>query len=69
MAVSLAEMMARLSPEDRADLDRQVADIKAQLRGLQALRLARASTQIEPAQRRQHDSPPGRQRETEPDPT
>jgi hypothetical protein len=38
-------MKERLSPEDRAEVDRRTAEILAEVRGLQALRQARSSTQ------------------------
>jgi transcriptional regulator with XRE-family HTH domain len=51
MPVTLSEMKARLAPERRAEVEHQTAEIKARLKGLQALRMARASTQVELADR------------------
>lgn len=51
MPVTLAEMKARLDPERQAEVERQTIQIKARVKGLQALRMARASTQVELAER------------------
>lgn len=51
MTVSLAAMKARLPSEDRAEVDRGTAEVLAEVRGLQALRQARSSTQKTVAKR------------------
>jgi hypothetical protein len=51
MPVTLAEMKARLAPERRAEVERQAAEITARVKGLNALRMARASTQVALADR------------------
>jgi predicted transcriptional regulator len=51
MAITLKEMKARLPPERRQKIEHRADEIENQVKGLQALRVARASTQVELADR------------------
>jgi transcriptional regulator with XRE-family HTH domain len=51
MPVTLSEMKARLSLDRKARVEQRTAEIVAEVRSLRALRLARASTQVEVAER------------------
>jgi transcriptional regulator with XRE-family HTH domain len=51
MAMTHTELNARLSPQERASVAQRAKELKAEVRSLQALRRARASTQVEVAQR------------------
>jgi transcriptional regulator with XRE-family HTH domain len=51
VSITQAEIKARLSPRERAAVEERARGLKAEVRSLQALRRARASTQVELAHR------------------